>query len=126
MTEPALRLVFEYDGDDVRVVSRQRVEMTIPAVLDAEAGLRAELRTADGGVLERRALPPIPADVEVFSPEPGRTVERMPVSRPSGVFTVLVPDLPGADHLALVDDPGGPDETRRVREIARVPLRDEP
>ncbi|XVV16160.1 hypothetical protein ACQP2X_17930 [Actinoplanes sp. CA-131856] len=125
MTEPALRLVFEYDGDDVRVVSRQRVEMTIPATGEGEAGLRAELRTADGGVLERRALPPIPDGVEVFSPEPGRTVERAPVDRPSGVFTVLVPDLAGADHLALVDDPGGPDETRRVREIARVSLRDE-
>ncbi|GAA0464260.1 hypothetical protein Ade02nite_31200 [Paractinoplanes deccanensis] len=127
MTEPAVRLVFEYDGDEVRMLSQQRVELTIPSAGEPAAGWRAELRTAEGGVLDRRGLPWIPLDAEVFAPgvdgEP--SVRRVPAERRTGVFTVLVPDLPEADHLALVDDAGGPPETRQVREILRVPLRAE-
>jgi hypothetical protein len=134
MTEPdapepsALRLVFAYDGDDVRVVSSRQVDMVVPEVGEPAAaepppGLRAEVRDAGGAVLDRRMVPAVPADVEVFSPEPGRTVRRVPVDRPSGMFVVLVPYLPEADHVALLSDAGGPAEARAVREIARVPLR---
>lgn len=126
---PALRLVFAYDGDDVRVVSHRQVDMVVPEVGEpgggeAPPGLRAELRGADGAVLDRRMVPAVPTDAEVFSPEPEPepSVQRVPVERPSGVFTVLVPYLPEADHLALVSDAGGP--SRAVREIARVPLRE--
>jgi hypothetical protein len=125
---PALRLVFAYDGDDVRVVSYRQVDMVVPeigepAADEPPAGLRAELRAAGGDVLDRRMIPAVPADVEVFSPEPGRTVQRTPVDRPSGMFVVLVPYLPEADHVALVSDAGGTAVTRAVREIVRVPLR---
>jgi hypothetical protein len=136
MTEPdvpesptprAVRIVFAYDGDEVRVVSSRQVDMVVPEIgepaAEPSAGLRAEVRAADGGILDRRAVRAVPADAEVFSPDPGRTVQRMPVDRPTGVFVVLVPALPDADHLALVSDEGGPAATRAVREIVRVPLR---
>jgi len=131
-TEPAtpvaVRFVFAYDGDDVRVVSYRQVDMVVPEIADPTAaeptaGLRAELRAADGGILDRRAVPAVPADVEVFSPDPERTAQRMPVDRPTGVFVVLVPYLPDADHLALLSDASGSAATRAVREIVRVPLR---
>ena len=127
-TPAAVRFVFAYDGDDLRVVSYRQVDMVVPEIADPTAaepapGLRAELRAADGGILDRRAVPAVPADVEVFSPDPERTVQRVPVDRPTGVFIVLVPYLPDADHLALLSDAGGPAVTRAIRELVRVPLR---
>jgi len=123
----AVRFVFAFDGDEVRVVSHRQVDMVVPEIdeptaAEPPAGLRTELRAGDGAVLDRRAVPAVPVDVEVFSPGPEQTVQRMPVDRPAGVFVVLVPNLPDADHLALVSDTGGPVATRAVREIMRVPL----
>ena len=41
-------------------------------------------------------------DAEVFSDDPQRSVARIPSTTSSGVFTVLVPDLDAADHVALM------------------------
>jgi hypothetical protein len=112
MAEPtapqAVRFVFAYDGDDVRLLSRRRVEVLAPPSDSVEEpvsdrrGLWAEVRAVEGATLYRKAMPPMRHDREVFSDEPGNSLSRIPVERPAGIFTVLVPDSPEADHLALL------------------------
>ena len=144
-----IRLTFEHSPDGVTLISRQRVEMTLPAQYStgdaAAAGAAApsfvaEVRDAKGAALHRTAIQnPLEPHREVFSEEPGRSISRVPVERPEGAFTVIVPDTPGADHLSLLMTGPARDEHGRLamtdaiaekgpREIARVSLRepDEP
>ena len=131
-TEPvqpaaAVRLTFEYDGDEVRLVGQQPVD-AVPLAGDEpaageESGFAVEVRAGDGRVLHRRVLnEPMHASAEVFSPEPGANITRVAKTEDRGTFTVLVPALPDADHVALLAPPGhrqglaGPaSEVRRFR-----------
>jgi hypothetical protein len=102
---PAMRLLFSYDGEEVTLTSQQRLEMALPASDLQEpqdrAGFWAEVRDADGEVLDHRAMPdPLRTDVEVFSP--GETPRWVALDRPQGAFTVVVADHLEADHVALV------------------------
>jgi len=126
----ALRLTFRYEGDRVELVSSQPVEMLLPpshAVDEGEgqSGFWFTLRAADDRPVYRRVThSPIRRDVEVFSPEPGENIRRVPVDRPSGTFVLLVPDVEDARVLTLHDSAG---EARALagpaREIARFELR---
>lgn len=129
----AVRLIFAYEGGDLRLVSRQRVDMVTPptdagaaATPTVGAGVWAEVRNVDGQVLERRSVADFRrADVEVFGPEPASSVSRAPVARPSGAFTVLLPDVPGADHVALLaaaEPTGRAAAGAEARELVRVDL----
>jgi hypothetical protein len=134
-----IRLIFAHSGDKVTLISRQRVEMTLPAEEPASDDALphefvAEVRTADERVLHRTAIPnPLESHREVFSEEPGRSISRVPVAQPEGGFSVIVPDTPEADHLALMmtgpmrDLAGSAISTfaeRGPQEIARFALRD--
>lgn len=126
----AIRLVFEYEGDEVRLVSRTRITKALPETDRSEdatqyQGTWSEVRDAEGTTLDRRVLvDPVPRDAEVFPEQLGDEITREPVERPSGVFTLLVPDLDGADHVAVVSnapgqlgvraDEAGPTELVRV------------
>jgi hypothetical protein len=109
----AIRLVFEYQGDDVRLVSQSRIEKVLPQVdQSADAlefrGTWSEVRDAAGATLDRRVLvDPMPRDAEVFPEQLGEEISRQPIERPSGVFTVLVPDVEGADHVAVLSNSPG-------------------
>ena len=129
----AVRLILRYEGADVSLVSRQRVAMLVPpsepldVSLQERSGFWLEVRDKAGNALYRRLVhEPIRNDVEVFSDDPERSVARVPVERPSGVFSVVLPVPEDADHVALI---GTPMEDRpaiaRVREIYRFSLRDE-
>jgi hypothetical protein len=104
----SVRLIFEYDGDEVRLASRQHVAMLAPPSDELEgfeqhAGFWAELRDPGGELLHRQVLrDPIRRDAEVFSPDPTQTITRIPVEQPKGLFVVVVPDTAAADHVALV------------------------
>jgi hypothetical protein len=114
-----VRLVFSYEGDEVRLVSRQRVEMIPPAIPsltpERAAGARAgspvagcwfEVRDAqDRALLQQPMEDPIRRDVEVFSPEPGRSLSRRPQANPRGTFVLLVPDLPEGRDVVLLAAP---------------------
>lgn len=111
MADPrSLRLIFEYDGDRVDLVSRQPVDMLAPSSepLDDFAnrlGSWVELRDPEGVALHRQVLhDPVGASTEVFSPDPGESLRRVARTREKGAFTVVVPDLPRADHVAFVAD----------------------
>jgi hypothetical protein len=104
----SVRLIFSYDGDDVRLESRQPVEMLAPPSDPVEGyanqlGFWTEVRDAQGSVLHRQVLHnPVRRDTEVFSPDPEHSIARVPIERPHGVFWVVVPLVPGADHVALM------------------------
>lgn len=103
------RLTFAYRDGKIELVSQQRVEMRLPAKPATPQGLEArpefvyELRGADSEVLHRvGARDPIPTDVEVFSDDPERTVERTPHRPREGVFTVVVPEIEDAEEVRLL------------------------
>lgn len=106
----ATRLIFEYDGDDVRLVAQQNVEMVVPAAsasaqavatdtpgffLDArDAGGRTLARVAAQGAFARSA--------EVFPENHNEPITRVDVPQLRGAFTVTVPAADEADHVTLV------------------------
>jgi hypothetical protein len=139
--QPAIRLIFEYDGDDVRLVSEQPVRMIVP---DQEPRLEAAARAAgvyvdardaaNATIASVRAPDAFAASVEVFPEKPGEPFTRLPVERPKGAFTVVVPAPdavkqvtvlrvagPGAapDVAVAPTGPGAP----RVVDLATFPLR---
>ena len=91
------------------------------------AGVWLELRDRAGDALLQQPLrDPIPRHTEVFSDDPEHTAPRIPTTSTSGVFTVLVPDVDGADHVALMERSTGAGAAEIVapREIARFDLHD--
>jgi hypothetical protein len=113
---PVLRLTFEYDGDQIRLVSQQHVRMIIPPSQPLEptgeiSGFQVLLRDEQERPLYRLTrTSPRKHDTEVFS-EPGaeRSIQRTPASRPQGSFIVLVPELPGGKTLEFLGQPLRPD-----------------
>jgi hypothetical protein len=129
----AVRLTFRYEGDEVRLISSRRIDKVLPpedeaAAAEERQGFFVEIRGADDRVLQRRSLrDPVRRDAEVFPDDPDRTLARVPVERPAGVFSLVVPDLEEADYVALVerraqDRPG---LAAVANELTRVPLRDQ-
>jgi hypothetical protein len=120
------------DEGGVRIVSRRRVEMTVPPSdpLDYEAttvGFWAELRDADDQPLYRRVMAdPLEAGIEVPQAPGDPSPTRLPAT--GGSFAVLVPDLPGAARVSLMRGepaPTGGIARARTTEVARLPLRGE-
>ena len=102
----AMRLIFEYEGDEVRLVSQQPVDLAITGFDIARAqhpGYYVDTRDAIGKTLAR-----VPArgafsdSVEVFPEQPGEPISRTDVPTPQGAFTVVVPVPEGADHVSIV------------------------
>ncbi len=102
------RLTFTYRNGTIELVSQQQVEMRLPAKTVSKDPERLppfwyELRDARSEVLYRLDAPdPIPTDVEVFSDDPERTIERAPYAPEQGVFTVLVPEIEDAEEVLLM------------------------
>jgi hypothetical protein len=104
----AVRLIVEYDGDTLSLVSQQRVSLAVTGFdLDEARGLApgpyAEVRDGEGGALAyvpiRDALG---TSVEVFPEQPGGEITRTDVERATGAFTVVVPVPPAASDVAIV------------------------
>jgi len=106
----ALRLTFEYEGDEVRLVSQQRVAMLVPPAEPASdqeerAGFWFEVRDSEDRPIYRRGTQnPLRSHLEVFPPEDA-SFTHVEMPEPRGVFSLLVPDLEGARTLALVGSP---------------------
>lgn len=135
----AVRLIFVYEGHDIRLLSRQPVDVVVPPAdaigrLDERSGFWVEVRGQTEDVLYRRAMTdPARIHPEVLSPDPAGGLVRAPEPQAVGAFTVLVPDDEAASHVVLMASPppGGSRATRvaspreaPVREIARFPIRD--
>ncbi len=129
------RLTFTYRDGKIELVSQQQVEMRVPAKAPAPRAAAAgppefwyELRDAESELLYRlEAEDPIPTDVEVFSDDPERTIERAPNPPEEGVFTVLLPDFENAREVKLMRAAAPRDAKARaakpeVVEVARFNL----
>ena len=104
----AVRLIFEYEGDEIRLVSQQDVDVIPPAgqattPAEDQTGFWMEVRDPKLQVLHRQVMSdPVMTNPEVFSNEPGKTIARSETPISKGAFTVLVPRIPDSDHLAFV------------------------
>jgi hypothetical protein len=128
---PAVRLIFEYDGDDVRLVSQQPVDVAVPGVDLARElfpGHYVETRDANNAPLARvAAREAFSTSAEVFPEQHGDPITRVDVEKPQGAFTVVVPAGTAAQVALLhVQAPAavqgalaGPPE---VVELATFPL----
>jgi hypothetical protein len=105
-----LRLVYAYEGDEIKLVSKQSVDMLLPSpeskpeALDS-FGLKYELRNKEehplfGNIIEN----PLRSDIEVFSDNPERTVRRVEMPKKKGVFVLLVPEIPEAENMVLLEN----------------------
>jgi len=110
MAEPtkATRLVFEYDGDNLRLVAQQNVEMVMPApasraVVAGAPGYYLDARDARGQTLARVAAQGAFArSTEVFPEDHNEPITRVDLPQRRGAFTVTVPRADEADHVTLV------------------------
>lgn len=108
--QPALRFLFDYEGTQVHLVSRQTLSMVLPPSdplegIEGQAGFWYELRDATGTPIYRRIVRnPIQVHIEVHEADSPSPTRRM-VDVPHGVFTALVPDLPQAAVIALCSSP---------------------
>jgi len=110
----AMRLIFEYEGDQVRLVSQMPVDLLITGfdlARTQRAGFFVDTRDAAGQTLARvPARNVFSTSTEVFPEQPGELISRVDVPTPRGAFTVVVPAPSGADSVSLVRvAPGGVD-----------------
>ena len=102
----AVRLIFEYDGDQVRLVSQQPVDMAVTGADLAQAshpGFYVDSRDASGATLARVAAhAAFAGSAEVFPERPGEPIVRVDVAQPKGAFSVVVPAPDGAASVAVV------------------------
>jgi hypothetical protein len=105
------RLTFAYEGDQVRLVSEQFVDMTLAPShpvegLEEKAGFAVILRHADGHAVYGRAMAsPLAFDREVFDRDPSRSIRRMENPHPRGTFVVHVPAVEEARQVEFFGHP---------------------
>jgi hypothetical protein len=103
----SLRLLLETDGETVRLISKQPVNMVPPPMPvipdDTHVGYWAELRTRSGEAIYHHLLSQqMEQGKEVFSPTPERSVQRLTTPRGTRTFTIVVPDTEEARALVIV------------------------
>lgn len=99
----ALRLIYAYEGDQVRLVSQQRVDVAVPGadLQPVATGDVVEVLGAEDQVLARVAARDVaPQTLEVFGP-PGEPITRVDNDQPQGAFTVIVPAPAVARRVVL-------------------------
>jgi hypothetical protein len=111
----AVRLTFSYQGDQVKLVSQQPVEMTVPPSdplkgYEEHKGFWAELKSDQDKTLYRSVLHnPTRNDAEVFSDDPEQSISREPAPKRKGVFVVVVPHTEKGHEVTLSRSTGQPD-----------------
>jgi hypothetical protein len=122
-----LRVTFSYEGNQVRMVSRQAVDMR-PEPSDpvydyrGQSGAWFEVRDATGRVLYRRVIRnPMPVDMEAPSGDPERPFTRVRPPERRGTFVLTMPNLSRAQSIVLYTSPDD-DPQKPAREIGRFEL----
>ena len=110
----AVRLTFSYKGDDVKLISQQPVDMTVPPSDPLKGyakhkGFWAELKSDQNKTLYRRVMHnPTRNDAEVFSDYPEQSISREPAPDRTGVFVVVVPNTEKGQEVTLSRSYGPP------------------
>ena len=111
----AMRLTFSYQGDQVKLVSQQPVDMTVPPSdpvkgYEQHKGFWAEVKGDQDKTLFRRVLHnPTRNDAEVFSDDPEQSISREPAPKRKGVFVVVVPHTEKGHEVTLSRSAGEPE-----------------
>lgn len=118
----AVRLIFSYRGEDVRLVHQQPVDVVVPGMdltREERPGRFVEVRSADDARLSQVPVRVSMTNrVEVFPEDHRDPITTVELPEAMGAFTVVVPVSPRAHHVALVDRaaPEGTDDgTRSAR-----------
>ena len=103
----SLRLVLEERGGEIRLISKQRVNMIPPPALAApgegQSGAWAELRTANDEAVYHHLIAHLSAPgVEVFSPDPKQSVRRIDDASVTKTIVIVVPDTDDARSLVIM------------------------
>ena len=126
----AMRLIFEYEGDEVRLVTQQPVEIVVTGFDITQVqrpGYYVDARDADGQTLARvPARSAFATSAEVFPEQPGEPITRVDVPEPRGAFTVVVPVPERADHVAVARVSPGRPEATRLGTLATSPVPGDP
>jgi hypothetical protein len=123
----SLRLSFEYDRQEVRLIARQRVDVTRPpgvshAIPRGQAGFWIEVRDSRGRVLYQQVLRnPIRYEIELPGPRETKRGSWFKIEHPRGAFDLLVPDLPEGRTLVLFGSAPGA-RAKAATELARFSL----
>ena len=101
----AIRFVFEYEGDELRLIAQQAVDMVVP---DAPAssdtpGYYLDARDPGERTLARVAAPAAFANnMEVFPERHDEPIARINTPGRRSAFTVTLPSVDEADHVTMV------------------------
>ena len=105
-TTRAARLIFEYEGERVRLVSQQVVDMVVTGFDIARAhhaGVYVDARDAEGRTLARvPARDAFATSTEVFPEQAGEPIMRVDPVKQKGAFTVVIPVPQEANKVAVV------------------------
>ena len=101
----AARLIFEYEGERVHLVSQQVVDMVVTGFDIArahKAGVYVDARDAEGKTLARvAARDAFATSAEVFPERAGDAIVRVDPPTSKGAFTVVIP-VPQETHKVAV------------------------
>jgi hypothetical protein len=102
----AIRLLFEYSGEQISLVGQHRVDVAVPGV-DIHSELRpghfVEVRTADGSPLARVTIrEDMSGSAEVFPEDHSEPISRIQKEAVQGAFTVVVPAPLAAQSVAVI------------------------
>jgi hypothetical protein len=101
----AIRFVFEYEGDDLRLVAQQSVEMVVPDAPSSSdtPGYYLDARDPRERTLARVAAPAaFRSSIEVFPERHDDPIARIDAPGQRGAFTVTLPAVDEADHVTMV------------------------
>jgi hypothetical protein len=100
-------LIFEYDGDRVRLVQQMPVEIAAANLQTAggeEIGVFVDVRDVTNRTLARVSAPhAFSTSLEVFPERHDEPITRTDVARAKGAFTVVVPTPDQTDHATIVN-----------------------
>lgn len=102
----AMRLIFEYEGDQVRLLSQTPVDIALTGTDIAHSDLASyyvDTRDAADRTLARvSAHGAFASSTEVFPEQHGDPITRVEVAHPKGAFTVIAPAPDETDHVTVL------------------------
>lgn len=106
----ALRLIFEQRGDELKLVSTQRLNMVVPPpqALVPKRDTRGswfELRDRENRPVYRRTIDNPQQGMEVVADGPGDALRRIDDDKNVRAFFVIVPDIAGARKFVVHAEP---------------------
>lgn len=109
-TAGAIRLTFDYEGEQLKVVSEEKVEKMVPLfkeVEDKSSGAWIELKDKEGNILHTQAMDiPFAPDLESFSNDPKKpSIIRKKTADLEGGFSILIPDIPEVSEVEVFSSP---------------------